>query len=179
MTLREATEELHSKAEKMEFNQRMLKGELTTKEYLNYLTEQYAIFEALELGLMRIGCNHLLTPFQRTFNIALDVVELWSEGEVEPNMKAAYDATRQYITYLDTLEEKDIQPHLYLNYMALLFGGQLLKVRTPGKGKMYDFDQRDLLISTIRGMQKDEWADEVNKGFEFIINILDELQTKA
>jgi heme oxygenase len=179
MTLREATAELHSKAEKMEFNQRMLKGELTTKEYLNYLTEQYAIFEALELGLMRVGLNHLLTPFQRTFNIALDVVELWSEGEVEPNMKAAYNTTRQYITYLDTLEEKDIQPHLYLNYMALLFGGQLLKVRTPGKGKMYDFDQRDLLISTIRDMQKNEWADEVNKGFEFIINILDELQTKS
>jgi heme oxygenase len=178
MTLREATAELHSKAEKMEFNQRMLKGELTSKEYINYLTEQYAIFEALESAITRTFC-YLPTIFQRTTNIALDIVELWSEGEVEPNMKAAYDATKQYIAYLDTLEEKDVKPHLYLNYMALLYGGQLLKVRTPGKGKMYDFDQRDLLISTIRGMQKDEWADEVNKGFEFIINILDELQTKA
>jgi hypothetical protein len=28
----------------------------------------------------------------------------------------------------------------------------------------------------IRGIQKDEWADEVNKGFNYIINILDELQ---
>jgi hypothetical protein len=40
MTLKEATAELHSKAEKMEFNQRMFRGELSNDEYLNYLIQQ-------------------------------------------------------------------------------------------------------------------------------------------
>jgi hypothetical protein len=31
-------------------------------------------------------------------------------------------------------------------------------------------------IGSIRAIQNDEWADEVNKGFEFIIKIADELQ---
>jgi hypothetical protein len=35
MTLKEGTAELHSKAEKMEFNQRMFRGELSNDEYLN------------------------------------------------------------------------------------------------------------------------------------------------
>jgi hypothetical protein len=30
-------------------------------------------------------------------------------------------------------------------------------------------------VGSIRAIQKDEWSDEVNKGFEFIINILNEL----
>ena len=40
MDLREATAELHSKAEKMEFNQRMFRGELSTEEYVKYLYQQ-------------------------------------------------------------------------------------------------------------------------------------------
>ena len=40
MGLKEATAELHSKAEKMEFNQRMFRGELSTDEYANYLHQQ-------------------------------------------------------------------------------------------------------------------------------------------
>ena len=48
MGLREATAELHSKAEKMEFNQRMFRGELSKKEYLHYLIQQACIFQCIE-----------------------------------------------------------------------------------------------------------------------------------
>jgi hypothetical protein len=44
---------------------------------------------------------------------------------------------------------------------------------------MYDFDNVSELVGRIRSVQKDEWADEVNKGFQYIINILDELQTHS
>ena len=63
--------------------------------------------------------------------------------------------------------------------MALMFGGQIMKSKVPGKGRMYDFDNVPELVAMIRGIQKDEWADEVNKGFQYIINILDELQTHS
>jgi hypothetical protein len=34
-------------------------------------------------------------------------------------------------------------------------------------------------IQSIRNVQKDEWAEEVNKGFDFNISILDELETEC
>ena len=57
-----------------------------------------------------------------------------------------------------------------------MYGGQMMKSKVPGSGKMYDFDNVQESIAMIRGIQKDEWADEVNKGFNHIIKILDELQ---
>ena len=44
---------------------------------------------------------------------------------------------------------------------------------------MYDFDNMQEAVGAIRATQKDEWADEVNKGFEFIIKIADELQNNT
>ena len=79
----------------------------------------------------------------------------------------------------ENLSVKQLYPHIYLNYMALMFGGQMMKSKVPGKGRMYDFDNVQESIATIRGIQKDVWADEVNKGFQYIINILDELQTHS
>jgi len=56
----------------------------------------------------------------------------------------------------------------------------MMKSKVPGSGKMYEFegDMREL-IGSVRAIQNDEMADEVNKGFQYIINILDELQTNA
>ena len=61
-----------------------------------------------------------------------------------------------------------------------MYGGQMMKSKVPGSGKMYEFegDMREL-IGSVRTIQNDEMADEVNKGFQYIINILDELQTNA
>ena len=89
------------------------------------------------------------------------------------------EATTKYGIYLEGLKTKDLYPHIYLNYMALMFGGQIMKSKVPGKGRMYDFDNVPELVGRIRSVQKDEWADEVNKGFQYIINILDELQTHS
>jgi hypothetical protein len=44
---------------------------------------------------------------------------------------------------------------------------------------MYDFDNMQDCIANLRSTQSDDWAEEVNKGFQYIISILDELQTNA
>jgi heme oxygenase len=165
MGLREATAELHRKAEKMEFNQRMMNNKLTIEEYVSYLESQYSIFEKIERlftlpdpGLARSG------------RVLDDLYEL---GETTPNVS---DKTMEYIDYLSTLNNYSILPHIYLNYLALAFGGQMIKTKIHGSGRMYDFDDIQTSVGSIRRHQRDDWADEVNKGFEFIINILDELQ---
>ena len=46
----------------------------------------------------------------------------------------------------------------------------------PSKGRMYDFENMPEALQSVRELQKDEWADEVNKGFDFIIQNFDELE---
>jgi hypothetical protein len=54
----------------------------------------------------------------------------------------------------------------------------MMKSKVIGSGRMYDFgDSNNVrhLAQIIRNDVKDDWADEVNKGYEFIIAILNEL----
>ena len=171
LPLKEAIAEKHSLAEKMAFNQRMFNGELSKEEYIAYLCQQLGIFDAIE--------KHTL-PHQslnRVDSVLADIEELM---EVETNMQLQIEllySTQQYRDYLETLSDEEILPHVYLNYLALMFGGQMMKSKTPGSGKMYEFDgdMREI-AGTIRAIQKDEWADEANKALDYNISILDELQ---
>jgi heme oxygenase len=166
MGLREATAELHSKAEKMEFNQRMFRGELSTDEYVKYLYQQVSIFDAIE-------SEELPHPsLARTDKVKEDILELKSTFDIMNILPI----TMAYSHYLSTLTKEERLPHVYLHYLALAYGGQMMKNQTPGSGKMYDFEDMQEAIGAIRATQQDEWADEVNKGFEYIIIILDELQ---
>jgi hypothetical protein len=40
---------------------------------------------------------------------------------------------------------------------------------------MYDFEDMKGAAGSVREIQTDEWADEVNKGFDFMIEIFKEL----
>jgi hypothetical protein len=164
MGLREATAELHSKAEKMEFNQRMFRGELSNEEYLNYLIQQSYIFQEIE------GRNLPHPNLNRLDAIHNDISELG--GYTFKINKATTD----YVLYLGNLNQTNLNAHIYLNYLALAYGGQMMKSKVPGGGRMYDFENMQECVGSIRAIQNDEMADEVNKGFNYIINILDELQ---
>ena len=167
MNLKEATAELHSKAEKMMFNQRMFRSELSTEEYLNYLIQQSYIFQEIEN-------RDLPHPnLKRLSSINDDINELG--GYTFKISKPTTD----YVVYLGDLNQTQLNAHIYLNYLALAYGGQMIKSKVPGSGRMYDFDNMQECVGSIRAIQNDEMADEVNKGFQYIINILDELQTNA
>lgn len=167
MGLREATAELHSKAEKMEFNQRMFRGELSTDEYIKYLYQQLIIFEAIE-------AKELPHPsLARVDKVKEDLSELNSQLNA---MNGPLPITMVYANYLSSLTKEERLPHVYLNYLALAYGGQMMKTKVPGSGRMYDFENMHEAVGAVRAIQKDEWADEVNKGFEYIIKIADELQ---
>ena len=96
-------------------------------------------------------------------------------GELGQNVVLLHE-NLDYANYLITLDNETILPHIYLNYLALAYGGQMMKTKVPGSGRMYDFDNMMECVGSIRAIQKDEWVDEVNKGFDFLIEIFDELQ---
>lgn len=171
LPLKDAIAEKHSLAEKMPFNQRMFKGELSKEEYVLYLSQQLAIFDAIEV-------YELPHPaLNRAENIFADIKELLEIQNGESVDIKPLVATNEYRKYLNNLSQEELLPHVYLNYLALMFGGQMMKAKTPGSGKMYEFDgdMREI-VSSIRAIQKDEWADEANKALDYNISILDELQ---
>ena len=174
LPLKEAIAEKHSLAEKMTFNQRMFNGELSKEEYILYLCQQLAIFQAIE----RFDLPH--TALVRCPKVFDDIKELMELEDGKGLQIRPLVSTNEYQKYLHSLTQEEILPHVYLNYLAIMFGGQMMKSKTPGSGKMYEFegDMREL-IGSVRAIQNDEMADEVNKGFQYIINILDELQTNA
>ena len=168
LPLKEAIAEKHSLAQKMPFNQRMFRGELSNEEYILYLCQQLAIFDAIEV-------YELPHPsLGRAGKVFEDIKELMGENQIQITPLVA---TNEYRKYLRTLGKEEILPHVYLNYLAIMFGGQMMKKNVPGSGKMYEFegDVREI-AGTIRAIQKDEWADEANKALDYNINILDELQ---
>ena len=162
--LREAIAEKHRIAENTVFSQRMVKRDLTKEEYLLYLTQQYYLFEELE---RKYPPNESLL---RINNIKEDITELGVLGDQMVSTKA-------YVDYLATLDYDSLAPHIYLNYLALIYGGQIIKKNIPGSGKIYDFTEMQAAVGSIRAIQKDEWADEANLGLDHIINIYNELQS--
>lgn len=167
LPLKEATAEKHKQAERMSFNIRMFRSQLSKEEYLLYLIQQSQIFKAIE----QKGLPH--TSLTRYDRVQDDILELQSEGS---SLNEVLDSTREYVNYLNTLSYEQVLPHVYLNYLALMYGGQMMKRAVPSTGRMYDFENLQEALQSVRNLQKDEWADEVNRGFDFIIRIFDELE---
>jgi heme oxygenase len=164
--LKDATSTKHKLAETMPFNVKMFRGLLSKKDYLKYLQQQLAIFETIE----NIGIPH--ENLKRATNVQLDIDELIQEGI------SISELTKSTIEYMDHLKNKnseEVLPHIYLNYLALAYGGQMIKKSVPSKGKMYDFENLQETVASIRAVQKDDWADEVNLGFDYLIRIFEEL----
>ena len=165
--LKDAIETKHRQAEQMEFTQRMIRGELNRFEYSRYVFQLYLIFGAIE----RFPLPH--PDLTRSTKMMEDIREL-NPGNIY--YLNAYPATLEYVVYLHTLNQEQLLPHVYLNYMALMFGGQMMKENIHGAGRIYDFDNMRELVGVIRNLQKDEWADEANTGLDYNIRIYDELQ---
>lgn len=166
VSLKEAIQKKHTQAEQTLFNQRMFRGELTNIEYARYVFQLYGIFNVIE----RYPLPH--PSLKRTTRALDDVMELTDSEQVVTYVSPTLD----YINYLESLSQENLLPHVYLNYLALMFGGQLMKDKVPGSGRIYEFENTKEAMMSIRAIQKDEWADEANIALDYNIRIFDELQ---
>lgn len=167
MGLKEATHAKHKEVEFAPFNVLMFKGELTGEQYSEYLLSQLEIFSSIE--------ENFQLPHENLLRKSTVIEDLKSLGVYQ--LEFADNASLKYGFYLRSLTQDTIMPHVYLNYLAIMFGGQMMKAKTPGAGNMYEFENMMECAGAIRAIQTDEWADEVNKGFDFLIEIFKELES--
>lgn len=167
LPLKEATAAKHKIAEQMPFNQRMFRGEMNKHDYLLYLQQQLAVFSGME----EAGLPH--PALNRFDKVRQDIEEIEKTGV---QAEGVLPVTKEYVEYLKGLSDEDRLPHVYLNYLAVMFGGQMMKKVVPSSGKMYEFDDMPGAMQAVRRVQKDEWADEVNRGFDYSIKMFAELE---
>lgn len=164
MGLKEATAELHSRAEKTQFSQLIFSGTIPEQEYAYYLFNMYHIHSALESkfnlphpSLNR--CNAIEKDLGILIKIKLELT----------------NSTKSYIDYINTLTEDQWKSHIYVNYLAIVYGGQMIKSKVPGVGEYYNIDNMQECVSSIRAFLTDDMSDEANKGFQFNIDILTDI----
>ena len=111
LPLKDAIAEKHSIAEKMTFNQRMFRGELTPVEYLMYVAQLQPLFNHIE----RYPLPH--PDMAREERAMVDMAELrLLPGNLMNPWAKPLQTTFHYMQYLLTLDEEKTKPHMYINY---------------------------------------------------------------
>lgn len=176
MSLKELTKQAHADAEQTGFAKLLLSGDITEKQYAQYLLQMLEVYMALEYCAVEQGLLDGLPDIGRTPKIARDFEELG----FNPRELKVLDSTKKYIKYLidlsnDPERKNQIMAHLYVRHMGDLYGGQVIKKKVPGSGAFYEFKNRKNLIDKIREKLSDDLGDEANVAFEHAINIMKEL----
>ena len=163
MGLKEATADLHSKAEKTQFSQLIFSGTIPEQEYAYYLFNMYHIHNALETkyelphpSLNR--CKSIEKDLGSLIKLKMDLTE----------------STKKYIDYINTLTEEQWKAHIYVNYLAIVYGGQMIKKIVPTSHRSLEFKNPDMLKVNIRAKLKDDMADEANIAFDWAIKLLND-----
>lgn len=168
MSLKELTHNNHVLAEAHPFTQVLLSGKISPEVYSSLLVNQLAQYTALELQAQDL----LLPGLARAQAIAKDVEELGYSCTL-------CAATYRYVEYIKTVTDPEqLWAHLYVKHMGDLFGGQILKRLVPGSGHMYQFENRQELISQVRAQLSDSMAEEANLCFTQTLELFTELASE-
>jgi hypothetical protein len=171
MTLEEALSEKYAIIAQHPFQQKLINGELTLLNYLNYVVQLQPLFNHMErVTPPNIG---LISDGQAT----VDTIELKNLPEtIRETWVCPIQTTFHYMQYLLKLSDENLLPHMYVNYMFLLTDGQDIKSKIHGGGRIFKFDNVAECIESLQSIKRDEWATEANIALDYHIAILDELE---
>lgn len=173
--LKELTWQNHQKAERTEHARKLLKG-MTPQEYHRYLYNQYVQYAVLESRASQLGVLDGIEHIQRAENIREDLSELERDYNIQRNADLLCPVITRYTSHVMNLENTDdLLAHIYVRHFGDMYGGQMIKKRNPGSGKMYEFENVEELKTTVRAKLKDEMAEEANRCFEFAMELFEEL----
>lgn len=173
--IKELTWEHHQNAERQAFAKLLISGDISKDMYATYLWNQHKKYDILEAmvaahGLFaEVGAN-----ISRKTLMEADIAELWKHNVAPP----VVPSTIYYIDHMrDIMGDRDkIIAHMYVFYLGDMSGGQMIKKKIPGEGRMYDFgDNVKELKDRIRDMTTDEMAEEAQWVFSSATKLFEEL----
>jgi len=169
MSLKELTWEKHKVAERSAFSKKLLSGNISIAEYVNYLVQMGHIYRVLERKAIEAKLINTMPGLNRAEKIQQDIVELAGADHGITYLPA----TLAYADYIKgLLDPKSIMAHVYVRHMGDLYGGQMIAKKVPGSGKFYQFDDKETLIGEMRKLISDDLAYDANIAFDYNIEIM-------
>ena len=175
MSLKELTHEVHQRAERTAFARKLVSG-LAPEEYHRYLYNQYMIYSILEDAAKSVLPE--LKEIYRAERIYEDLRELEKEYAISTTPALLMPVVREYEKHVIKLGRSGLLAHIYVRHFGDMYGGQMIRKRNPGSGKMYEFDDVENLKIKIRAMLSDDMAEEAKHCFEFAIQLFNELDSE-
>ena len=147
--IREATKEQHRLAEQQPFVKTLMSGEIHPRLYATFLYNLSYCYAALEKWSQYRGLFDQLPDIARAEKLAHDCQDLWVRITPQPNIT---DSTEKYIEHIDNIrtDPAKLFAHVYVRYLGDLYGGQMIKAKTPGANTYLDFNNPKELIQVIR-----------------------------
>jgi heme oxygenase len=178
-TLKELTWEFHKNAERQDFARKLLKGELPSELYAEYLANQYFIYEALEKYSRKAGILEGIEDICRADAIKKDIDELMYGGFKIKDSALKY---RNWCEELYKNTPEQLLAHIYVRHFGDLHGGQMIAKRVPGEGHYYKFNGKEKeLIAEVRSRlegKEELFMNEAIKCFEFATELFKELSSE-
>ena len=172
--LKQLTWEHHQNAERQDFVKVLMSGKINPKFYATYLWNQHKKYDILEAMALAQGCLDGLVDIKRKLKIEQDFVELWKDDE----MPVLVESTHEYMRHMKTImtDPDKLMAHVYVLHMGDLSGGQMIKKKVPGEGRMYTFDtDKAELKEAIRAKTNDSMAEEAKWVFDSATKLFQEL----
>jgi len=147
--IKEATKEQHRNAEQQEFVKTLISGEIHPRLYATFLYNLSHCYAALEKWSQYQGLFDRLPNIERAEKLANDCQDLWVRITPQPEIT---DSTKRYMEHIDNIrrEPAKLFAHVYVRYLGDLYGGQMIKTRTPSANTYLDFDNPKELIQVIK-----------------------------
>lgn len=178
MSLKELTYEHHRNAERQKFVKTLMGGSIPPKVYAEFLYNQYVAYNILEVCAMAEGVLNDLPDIRRAPKILEDFQELWGKDAEPPKPKPSI---QKYVDHIMSIKEdpEKLMAHIYTRHMGDLSGGQMIKKRIPGEGRLYMFEDPDNLKTAIRSKLNDNMADEAKICFEYATELFKEMHNET
>ena len=178
MSLKELTYDHHRNAERQKFVNTLMGGNIDPKVYAEFLYNQYVAYNILEVCAMAEGVLNDLPDIRRAPKILEDFQELWGKDAEPPKPKPSI---QKYVDHIMSIKEdpEKLMAHIYTRHMGDLSGGQMIKKRIPGEGRLYMFEDPDNLKTAIRSKLNDNMADEAKICFEYATELFKEMHNET
>lgn len=173
--IKELTWEHHQNAERQAFAKLLISGNISEDLYATYLWNQHKKYDILEAMMAAHGIfAEIGENISRKTLMEADIAELWKH-DFAP---AVVPSTIEYIDHMrEIMSDRDkIVAHVYVLFLGDMSGGQMIKKKIPGEGRMYEFgDNVKVLKDRVRDMTTDDMAEEARWVFASATKLFTEL----